>query len=302
MAGVANDHFAWRLQGFYSQPRLILSVTEPEAEPTALRDGLPDQDEHQQVNPAVAAPPLTPVTGDEPGSASQCQESDVHLLANLVGSQSQNAYGDAGGTPNHDLPPCTNVMSRHCTALYKRITCLLADKTSEPYSTVVAWVRSRLSCALLRASVMCLRGSRTLRAPHWLQLSCLACCSWGSNPRSLIIYFCCSKCQVVCLLWFTCILGISHDFCNPSILPYTNAPHLAFILGPMDRVPTAEAVASAYSEAVHFSPDTFDVPSARWVKSLMLPVARWVKPLMLPVDRWVKRLSTYCIAVLGVVQ
>ena len=22
MAGVANDHFAWRLQGFYSQPRL----------------------------------------------------------------------------------------------------------------------------------------------------------------------------------------------------------------------------------------------------------------------------------------
>ena len=59
----------------------------------------------------------------------------------------------------------TGGMSRHCNALYKRVACLLADKTSEPYSTVMAWVRCRLSFALLCASVICLRGSRTLRAP-----------------------------------------------------------------------------------------------------------------------------------------
>eukprot|EP00117_Sycon_ciliatum_P046195 scpid56052/ scgid0290/ len=57
----------------------------------------------------------------------------------------------------------TGGMSRHCTALYKRIACLLAEKSKEPYSVVMAWVRCRLSFALLRASVMCLRGSRSLK-------------------------------------------------------------------------------------------------------------------------------------------
>ena len=59
----------------------------------------------------------------------------------------------------------TGAMGKHANALYKRIASLLADKSGEAYSIVIAWIRCKLSFALLRASVVCLRGSRGPRAP-----------------------------------------------------------------------------------------------------------------------------------------
>ena len=43
---------------------------------------------------------------------------------------------------------------------FKRIAGLLSEKWSLPYSAVISWIRCRLSFALIRASIMCLRGSR----------------------------------------------------------------------------------------------------------------------------------------------
>ena len=56
----------------------------------------------------------------------------------------------------------TGDMGKHATALYKRIASILADKTGVKYSAVMASIRCRISFALLRSSIMCLRGSRRL--------------------------------------------------------------------------------------------------------------------------------------------
>ena len=57
----------------------------------------------------------------------------------------------------------TRGMGQHATSLYKRIASLLSEKTAEPYNTVMARLRCRMSFALLRSSIMCVRGSRSLR-------------------------------------------------------------------------------------------------------------------------------------------
>ena len=60
----------------------------------------------------------------------------------------------------------TGGMSRCATAFYKRIASLLAEKTAEPYSNVMANLRCRLSFALLCASIVCLRGARSTFTAH----------------------------------------------------------------------------------------------------------------------------------------
>ena len=50
-------------------------------------------------------------------------------------------------------PECQRFLSRLCGKL--------ADKDSRPYSQTISFVRGRLSFALLRAAIMCLRGSRS---------------------------------------------------------------------------------------------------------------------------------------------
>ena len=54
----------------------------------------------------------------------------------------------------------TRGCGKGATALLKRITHLHASQSKEPYSVLVALLRCRLGFALLRASVMCLRGAR----------------------------------------------------------------------------------------------------------------------------------------------
>ena len=43
----------------------------------------------------------------------------------------------------------------------KRLSDFLAVKWERPYSVVTGWVRARLSFAILRAALLCVRGSRT---------------------------------------------------------------------------------------------------------------------------------------------
>ena len=46
------------------------------------------------------------------------------------------------------------------TTTFKRLASCLAGKWAMPYSAVMGWLRCRISFALLRSSIMCLRGSR----------------------------------------------------------------------------------------------------------------------------------------------
>ena len=47
------------------------------------------------------------------------------------------------------------------TAFLKRIGDMLSAKWEMDYGTVMGWVRARLSFAILRATLLCVRGSRT---------------------------------------------------------------------------------------------------------------------------------------------
>ena len=60
----------------------------------------------------------------------------------------------------------TGGMSKCASDLYKRIAVLLTEKTGESYSLAMAFIRCRLSVALIRASVMCVRGSRYMFSAH----------------------------------------------------------------------------------------------------------------------------------------
>ena len=44
-----------------------------------------------------------------------------------------------------------------------RLAAKLSDKTSEPYADVVSFIRTKVSFALLRSSILCIRGCRSLK-------------------------------------------------------------------------------------------------------------------------------------------
>ena len=55
----------------------------------------------------------------------------------------------------------TGSMGREGTTFYKRLADMLSHKQEKPYSVVMGWLRCRLSFAILRSSIMCLRGTRS---------------------------------------------------------------------------------------------------------------------------------------------
>ena len=61
-------------------------------------------------------------------------------------------------------PICVSVdgmVGREANAFLKRLGDRLSLKWTRPYSEVINWIRTRLTFAIIRASLLCLRGSRT---------------------------------------------------------------------------------------------------------------------------------------------
>ena len=54
----------------------------------------------------------------------------------------------------------TGGMAAECKRYHSRLAKLLATKKGESYSTTMSWIRARVSFALLRSQLLCLRGSR----------------------------------------------------------------------------------------------------------------------------------------------
>ena len=57
----------------------------------------------------------------------------------------------------------TGGMGQAATTFYRRLASMLAEKRDISYSTALNWIRCRLSFALLRASIMSIRGARSSR-------------------------------------------------------------------------------------------------------------------------------------------
>jgi hypothetical protein len=58
---------------------------------------------------------------------------------------------------------CTGGMGSIATTFYKRLAAMISEKRDTPYSQVVHLIRAKLSFALLRSSIMCIRGARSKR-------------------------------------------------------------------------------------------------------------------------------------------
>ena len=55
----------------------------------------------------------------------------------------------------------TGSMGREATVFYRHLADLLATHWGQQYSQTITWLRCRLSFALLRCAIMCIRGSRS---------------------------------------------------------------------------------------------------------------------------------------------
>ena len=51
-------------------------------------------------------------------------------------------------------------MSNECSLFYKRLSQMLSEKRGGNYAMVSTWMRTKISFALIRSCLMCLRGSR----------------------------------------------------------------------------------------------------------------------------------------------
>ena len=57
----------------------------------------------------------------------------------------------------------TGSMGRAATTFFKRLASMVAEKRDLPYAVTLNWMRCRLSFALLRASIISIRGARSSR-------------------------------------------------------------------------------------------------------------------------------------------
>ena len=60
----------------------------------------------------------------------------------------------------------TGGMAVECKRYHSKLAELLATKKGQCYATTMSWMRARVSFALLRSALLCLRGSRAKRRIH----------------------------------------------------------------------------------------------------------------------------------------
>ena len=60
----------------------------------------------------------------------------------------------------------TGGMAAECKRYHRRLAELPATKKGERYATTMSWIRARVSFALLRSALLCLRGLRAKRRIH----------------------------------------------------------------------------------------------------------------------------------------
>ena len=66
---------------------------------------------------------------------------------------------------------CTGGAGPSASKVIKRIAGKLSDKKEDSYSDIITYIRTKISFALLRSSILCLRGSRSLRRREAVEAS-----------------------------------------------------------------------------------------------------------------------------------
>ena len=101
-------------------------------------------------------------------STSSYRQKDLNALYTLHEREKKRAYAEGVREVEHGaftplVLASTGGMTRECSIFTKRIGDLFADKKI-PYSKVMFLIRRRFSFALLRSSIIAIRGSRQLKA------------------------------------------------------------------------------------------------------------------------------------------
>ena len=60
----------------------------------------------------------------------------------------------------------TGGMAGECERYHSRLAELVATKKGKSYATTISWIKARVSFALLRSALLCLRSSRVSRRVH----------------------------------------------------------------------------------------------------------------------------------------
>ena len=58
-------------------------------------------------------------------------------------------------------------MGKECLNYHSRLAELIAIKKGEDYAKTISWIRARISFALLRSALICLKGIRTTVRKSW---------------------------------------------------------------------------------------------------------------------------------------
>ena len=61
-------------------------------------------------------------------------------------------------------------MGPECAAFHKNIAEKIAYKTGDNYAKVQTFIRCKLSFIIIRSALLCLRGSRTLKASNLVNI------------------------------------------------------------------------------------------------------------------------------------
>ena len=54
----------------------------------------------------------------------------------------------------------TGDMAKECSRYHTRLAELLTTKKGEDYATIMSWIRTKVSFAIVRSALLCLRGSQ----------------------------------------------------------------------------------------------------------------------------------------------
>ena len=57
----------------------------------------------------------------------------------------------------------TGGMADECVKYHSRLAELIANKKGESYSSAISWIRAKVSFAIVRLAIICMRGSRSRR-------------------------------------------------------------------------------------------------------------------------------------------
>ena len=109
--------------------------------------------------------PQTVALFDVPVTATDAPSHSQRVISAILSSAEEAKYSEAAALRRASFTPFVEsvdgVLGREANFFIKHVAQKLAHKWEKSNSEVLGWMRARLSFAILRATNLCLRGSRT---------------------------------------------------------------------------------------------------------------------------------------------